>query len=138
MTTNVRAYTLKIWLSSVVLSPLIMLASSIFIANTNVDNVFILAILFFFGALLSIPSIILLNVCCSQLITRSNGLFKLKVLLTGIGILLTYAPLWALMGFKFNIYDLQFFWPYFLTIVAGIWFFKLKVIKANEDEKFNT
>jgi cbb3-type cytochrome oxidase subunit 1 len=80
------------------------------------------------GGALSLPSLLFLGMFCNQLVYSKNKVEEVKIWLTIIGIVLTYAPFWILNGFTYtdNSSVSMFFWPYGATIVAGIWFYRLK------------
>lgn len=80
------------------------------------------------GGAFSIPSLLLLAMFCATLVHQKTTVKAVKIPLTLIAIILTYAPFWILNGFSIADHSgvSALFWPYGLTIVAGIWLYRLK------------
>lgn len=127
MKTNILSYVLRVWLTSVVLSPIIVSLYMSWVENSPPDAELVPLMLMWGGAL-SVPSLLILGMLCHYLVHRKNNVKDVKIWLTIIGIILTYAPFWVLNAFSFanNSGATVLFWPYCVTIVAGIWFYKLK------------
>jgi len=136
MKTSISYYVLCVWLTSVMVSPVIV---SLFMAwqeGTFPDKELI-PLMLMWGGLCSIPSLILLGMSCAYLVHRKTTVKAVKIPLTLIAILLTYTPFWILNGLSFADHSgaSVLFWPYCLTIVAGIWFYQLKIVAVVKVEE---
>ena len=129
MKTNIRYYVLRVWLTSVILSPVIMWLYSTCIEGSSTDAELI-PLMLVWGGVLSLPSLLFLGMFCNQLVYRKKKVKYVKMWLTVIGIILTYAPFWVINGFSItdNSGSSILFLPYAATIVAGIWFYRLQGI----------
>ena len=129
MKTNIRYYVLRVWLTSVILSPVIVWLYSTCIEDSSTDGDLI-PLMLAWGGVLSLPSLLFLGMFCNQLVYSKYKVKDVKRWLTIIGIVLTYAPFWILNDFTYidNSSVSAFFWPYSATIVAGVWFYQLQGI----------
>lgn len=96
----------------------------------------LIPLMIMWGGALSVPSLILLGMSCAFLVYRQTTVKAVKIPLTLIAIILTYTPFWILNGLSFADRSgaSAFFWPYCLTIVAGIWFYRLKGVSGVQVE----
>jgi hypothetical protein len=134
MKTNVKYYSLSVWLTSVILTPIIVTLYLAWKENMPPDKE-TGPMMLMWGGLFSIPSLIILGLCCNYLVHHKSTVVAVKVPLTAISIILTYAPFWVINGYSFTDDSgtvSLFFWPYCLTIVAGIWFYQLKGVGSAE------
>lgn len=127
MKTNVMYYSLRVWLTSVIMSPILVELYLTWQDNSAPDSE-LAQLMLVWGSACSIPSLIALCLCCNHLVHRRDTVKAVKLPLTIISVILTYAPFWVLNGFSFadNSTASIIFIPYCLTIVAGIWFYQLK------------
>ncbi|OKS89360.1 hypothetical protein [Mucilaginibacter polytrichastri] len=133
---RVLHYTLKVWLSSVVLTPLIQIAVQLITqVPYKFNSVRDIAVYFVYmlvcGWLFSIPCwfLLWLSTWLSNLLTSNTRL--IKTIITGAGILIAILPFVTYAGKSLPQYDsTDFIWVmlYPLTIVTGIWVFRLKPI----------
>jgi len=79
------------------------------------------------GGVLSLPSLVFLGLFCRYLVLQKDNVKEVKIWLTLIGSILTYAPFLFLNGVSFTDHSgvSALFWPYGATIVAGVWFYRL-------------
>jgi hypothetical protein len=120
-------YSLKVWLTSVTLAPIIL---SLLLPNpegTSIDLP-VLFLTIFIGAFMSFPSATLFYVASRAV--NENKILTSKLLLTLLATFLTYLPIWIHSDFKIR-YDkvtLVILSSYCAVIIAGIWFYKLKPV----------
>lgn len=128
MKTNVIYYSLSVWLTSVLVTPIIVTLYMAWKENMPPDKE-TGPMMLMWGGLFSVPSLIILGICTHALIKRQTTVMAVKIPLTIISVILTYAPFWIINGYSFTDDSgavSLFFLPYCLTIVAGIWLYKLK------------
>ena len=132
MKTNIIQYSASVWLSSVIVSPILVTLFMAWQEGSSPDKELIPMMLMWGGAF-SIPSLLLLAMFCATLVHQKTTVKAVKIPLTFIAIVLTYIPFWILNGFSITDHSgvSAFFWPYGLTIVAGIWFYRLKGVGNN-------
>lgn len=128
MKTNVMYYSLGVWLTSVVVAPIMVVLYYAWKDQMSPDRELVPLMLMYGGAF-SIPSLIVLGLSCNYLAHRRDTVKALKIPLTIISVILTYAPFWVLNGYSFTDSSgtvSMFFSSYCITIVAGIWLYRLK------------
>jgi hypothetical protein len=136
MKTNIKYYVLRVWLTSVILSPVL-----VWLYYTCTDgsapNAELILLMLVWGSGLSLPSVLFLGMFCHYLVFRKNNVKEVKIWLTLIGIILTYAPFFILNAGSFTDHSgvSALFWPYGVTIVAGVWFYRLTGIGHSNMEQ---
>jgi len=127
-------YSLKVWLTSVLAAPFLVLI--IGLLGHMVDGLGIAFAVLMLGALLSIPCFLLLLLACRCLIRWQRNVVVIKVELTMIGVLLTYAPFLIINDYAFLLNRDQlsrpFFLLYSLLIIFGIWFYTPKPVSTEQ------
>jgi len=133
-------YTLKVWLTSVVLAPpVIVILTKLFLPHEmvfdNVANVLSsIVLLIYLATIVSIPSWMLLWLSTALIIKFNFSNTYNKVILTVIGCILCVLPFYLLFHEDDNPSraDLAI-WAssYMLVIVGGIWFYKLKIVSTS-------
>ena len=83
-------YSLKVWLTSVVIAPVLILTQAFF-RGTDPGYI-MLPFEWFLGALFSAPSFILLYISCKCVLKSQIGIILTKGLLSAVGVLLSYLP----------------------------------------------
>jgi len=121
-------YSLKIWLTGVFISPVLVKLFWLIIGESSGSNA--IGALMLFGGILSIPSVLLLFLSVLILTKQAIEVNSMKLILSLIGVILTYLPIWFLNGREFGLdnFMLNFFIAYTVTVIAGIWFYKLKLL----------
>jgi type IV secretory pathway VirB3-like protein len=140
MKTNATYYSLSVWLTSVILTPIIVTLYLARKENMPPDKE-IGPMMLMWGGIFSIPSLLILGLTCHYLVNRFHTVKAVKMVLTVISVILTYAPFWVINRFSFKDDSgtvSLFFLPYCLTIVAGIWFYRLKGVGDVEVEEAGT
>lgn len=132
-------FSLKVWLTSVVLSPVIIVLTKLAVLNhegviSTVKGILGgIAFFIYVGFLLSIPSFLLLWLVTALLVIKSNQSINVKkLMLSAVALLLSFLPLCFLLGKQSNYYDSELFgWLviYASIILCGVWFYKLPVVE---------
>ncbi|MBB6111858.1 hypothetical protein [Mucilaginibacter lappiensis] len=119
-------YSLKVWFTGVFISPVLVKLFWMIIGESSGSNA--IGALMLFGGILSIPSVLLLFLSVLILAKQAIAINLMKLILSLIGIILTYLPIWFLNGRQFGLdsFMMNFFVAYTVIIIAGIWFYKLK------------
>jgi hypothetical protein len=129
-------YGLKVWLTSVVVSPILYILIEVIINPGYFESVpSRMAFIVFsipYGLILSIPSCLLLLASIYVFNRMSLPISTSKIWLSITGIILTLIP-FVIMYHSYDIERRPAVIPwaisYCLVIVAGIWFYKLKLVK---------
>ena len=136
-------YSIKIWLTSVVLSPVVFVFGDDLIHPNNSEWFYsalgFIGFSIVYGLVLSIPCVIILFLFAGSLVYRKLDMIYKKLLLSIVGIVLSILPFYLLFRGDDNRFDLYtFFWSlsYCFFIVAGVWFYELEpAYKAKAIEK---
>jgi hypothetical protein len=122
-------YSLKVWLTSVLLSPLMSNVVLMLMPNGHsfMDFISSYFVQLLIGGFLSFCSFLILFVFTYLFIKQSFEEVKVKISLSFIGFVLAIIPIVWLTGWqlKFN-GDLIHFIPYPLVVIIGIWFYSLR------------
>ncbi|SHG97320.1 hypothetical protein SAMN05443549_10981 [Flavobacterium fluvii] len=131
-------YSIKVWLFTVTISPLLLFLTLGLTANSAqwneiLDSWLILSIMMVYGLVLSIPAILIFWLIQRKLTTTLND-NKVKLILS----LYSFISVWI----TFYIFDKgfvergfqQMLWVivYSITTVIGVWLFKLQKLEKNE------
>ncbi len=121
-------YSLKVWLTGVFLAPVLLKLFWMVSGESTGSNA--VGALILFGGVLSIPSVLLLFLSVLILTRQAIAVNSTKLILSLIGIILAYLPIWVLNGRQFwlDSFMLNFFVGYTVTVMAAIWFYKLKLL----------
>ena len=132
MKNNALAYSLKVWLTAVILGSLIL---CVFVLSPSSNNqhfdkqaASLVLITVFYSAIFSLPSFFILLLSSLGLCNTSLTDIYRKLILTGIGILLSLLA--ARLSFLEE-FELSFTLSYLIVTLAGIWFYKLR---SDKDE----
>jgi hypothetical protein len=125
---NSTAYTLKVWLTSVVLSPAVIMLNGMLSHSVEDINMYLVIVLI--GAICSSISFLIFYVAVLLVSDHMDNLVQAKLLLLVIAILLTIIPFWVIGGYHIGLKDLKLILPYTLTIAAGIWIYRLKLVTS--------
>jgi len=127
---NVSAHVIRIWLTSVVVSPILITCLGIPLFHWHMPDLGVGVIMIVIGAMCSLPSLGVLYVVGSWLSGSIDKLVVTKILLTFVGAVLTYLPFFVVNNFKFrmDVTSLFLCMTYLLSIVAGIWLYKLQPV----------
>lgn len=126
-------YSLKVWLTAVLLSPL--LSVILFEPFDDHNSTDIKGALFFillsipYGLVLSIPSWLLLWISVWLVNRLSTSSIKKKWMLSIIGLVLSLLPFYLIFGHDDNPVGegaIEWAVAYCIVILAGIWFYPLK------------
>jgi hypothetical protein len=131
-------YSIKVWLFTVIVSPLLLFLILGLIINSAkwseiLGSWLIIGIMMLYGLVLSIPAMLLFWLIQRKLINTLND-NKIKLILS----VYSFISVWI----TFYIFDKgfierglqQIFWVviYSLTIIIGVWIFKLSKLKIND------
>lgn len=131
-------YSIKVWLFTVIVSPLLLFLILGLIINSAkwnsiLDSWMMIGFMMLYGLVLSIPSMLLFWLIQRQLKNNLNEI-KTKLILS----VYSFFSVWI----TFYIFDREFvergfqqiFWVviYSLTIVIGLWIFKLPKLEIND------
>jgi len=127
-------YSLKIWLTAVVIAPIVTeIVDYLIRAGSTDEGVFYFILLSIpYGLLLSLPCWVLLWLAVYLIGKTGLSITYKKVLLSVIGLALTVLPFYLVFGHDDGSNTLELWiWPfsYTLVIIAGIWFYKPGMIK---------
>jgi len=136
MKNNALGFSLKVWLTAVLLGSailaLIINQPSLGTENSSFaqQTITIATMALLISSVLSIPSFAILLLSswglCNVTLTSLNR----KFILTGVSMLLCLLAFFLMVQFySITSGDFGLILPYFVTIVAGIWFYKLKTDK---------
>jgi uncharacterized protein YacL len=127
-------YTRKVWFTIILLAPTFGILSILFRAK-NMDDVMDVFKLFIgipmaallFG-IITIPSVIAFYFATKYLFTSYFNQFSVKIVLSILGILLTFlsAGLMDEFKLKFNIDYLLTIAPYLFAVVISVWIYKFR------------
>src|ERR1700753_2397599 len=92
MVYKIAGYTLKIWLTALVIAPLALVFTK-FPVQSSYQVAFMLSVIF------SFPSLLVLFLCC-WLFRKAANVVRVKISLSVIGVVLTYAPFLYLNDFN--------------------------------------
>jgi hypothetical protein len=128
-------YSIRIWLTSVFLPPLI--SNLIFMLLPDEGSFLELAGLFLIqlliGGLLSFCSFLFLFVFTYLFIKQNFVEINVKISLSIIGFVLAIIPIIWLTGWQLKFdRSLIYFSPYPLVVIVGIWFYNLQPFKDDE------
>lgn len=123
MKNNALTYSLKIWLTGLLVGSLWMLPS-------HPDKLFtflpLLGLIIFSGFFLSFPSFIILFLLSRQLNKTTLKVIPKKFILSVNGLVLTLLAYLLTVHFRFGtVSDFHLFIPYAIVIVIGVWLYKL-------------
>jgi hypothetical protein len=120
-------YSLKVWLTSVVAAPFLFLTLEL-LKHTGIA-IEILPIAWLIGGMLSVPSFILLYITSNCLVKLHYNIVSSKIMLSLIGIVLTYVPFFLINGYHLlldgDLLSLPLFISYSCAILACVWSYKL-------------
>ncbi len=128
---NNLSYSLKVWLTSVVVAPLLVYLVSYFAGYTHFFNVF--EWLLAFGFLLSLPSFLLFLFLVIFLSTKKWEPVLKQYLLTICGCVLTVAPIYLLFGREKT--SLLVMFCYLVPCIAGIKYYRLPCKTMSPEEQ---
>jgi hypothetical protein len=134
---NTTEYSIKVWLTSVVIGPfLLMILSWLVNHKLSVEG---LDVVILMGALFSLPSLLVFYLICKYITKRVSNMAVIKVYITIIGILLTYIPFLIIDDYHFLLdvdqLSRYFFPSYSIVIVAAVWIYKLKIVDSEPFEE---
>jgi len=124
-------YAIKVWVTTVLVAPFILLFTLGFVNSARLsyfaESLPILILIIFVGMVLSLPALILFWLLCRKLSLSSIGVRKSKLILSVFGILLIWSTFFLLDSKLFSTADFQkLWWPgsYSLTLPIAIYLFK--------------
>jgi hypothetical protein len=137
---NISDYVLKVWLISVFAAPTILLILALIRQDlVSIFSIYLFTILI--GGLFSLPGFLLLYLACKYLIKLINNTILFKLIVTVVGVALTYIPFLVLDNFKPLLdggYLTQLiFISYCLVVVIGIWLYKPELINNDQPVMIN-
>ena len=131
-------YSLKVWITALLLGSVILgIIMMIVYPDGEVikaieDTLLLSLFAFLFGAILSVPSLLLFYLVVNQLLKTSSSVFNKKVGLSLTAILLGLLPF--LIGYitkQFVLHSFIYSIIYILIIVIAIWIYELKSVTKN-------
>lgn len=125
---NLKEYILKIWLTSVLISPIILLIAYVALSKVGPHDVPIFILMLPIGAMCSLPSLITLYIVLRYFSSRFGSIFQLKLVTAIMGLLLSYLPFFVINDYRLsmNRTTSAVCAVYALSITAGVWLFKIK------------
>jgi hypothetical protein len=128
------SYSLKVWLTTVILVPFLQIISHTVTVRSVQDVVTTLTLTFLYSFFLSIPSWLGLWVVILLFNKLTISVIYFKVCLSLVGFGLAILPFILLTHNLPTISNPDFLWVilYPLTIVASIWFYKLKPLNIEQ------
>ena len=129
-------YSLRIWLTSIIGSPILL--GFLALATGTTINLAILFTAFIFGLILSLPGASIFYFACRFVSKQIRHIAIIRILLSLLGALINSATFWAFNSFNVKMSDvtLAIFITYGSTTLIGIWIYKLN--PANETGVANT
>ena len=127
-TSHAFFYTLKIWVTALLLSPVIIAFCESSLSNVLGDCLALMIIGSIFGAIFSFPSFCALWLGAYLIVRYADwNIIIQKIVLTFLGIGLSILPFFILSGsWTFRGERVPYSLIYAAVIVAGIWFYRLK------------
>ncbi len=95
---RISDYVLRIWVTSILMAPVLLLFMALEKGVSSAFQLFIFTILF--GAILSLPCFLLFYLACRFIVPYIGKVFISKAVLSIIGVLLVYAPFLILNDFS--------------------------------------
>ena len=131
MSYRISDYIIKIWLTSVTASPILLLIwATLTVGPKQGSDFTLLFVIFLFGAVLSFPSLMIFYFVVRFALSKVGNTLQLKVILSIAGVLLTYIPFLIIDGFHplLDVDQLSrmLFATYGSMIIVGIWFYNIK------------
>ncbi len=126
MKDNVRTYVFRVWLTSVIISPVIYALFNPIPDGSNAVTL-VIAVMIFIGGCISIPCAILIDIAIKFLVKFNLPVVSVKIRLSAIGLILSYSPFFILGNFRFYQADLYVAVPYGVTVLAAIWVYRLNI-----------
>ena len=131
---RVANYVIKIWTTSVIAGPMLLVVIALIQHNVTEDPFAITEFLtiILMGSIFSLPSMVIFYLACRLAIPNARNKIFLKGLLSVIGVLLVYIPFFIIDDFHplLNIDQLSrlLFITYAPVIIATIWLYKIKPV----------
>jgi len=126
-------YTIKVWLTSVVLSPIaFIIADNLFHSNNRIGLYGSLGFIGYsipYGLVITIPCWLILFLSAGSLVNRKLKMIYKKSIISVVGVALSILPFFLLFRGDDNGFDLYTkFWSlsYCTFIVGGIWLYEFK------------
>jgi len=126
-------YSIKIWLTSVVISPVVFIVGDCLTHPNNRIGLYgclgFIGYSLAYGLVLSIPCWLILFLMAGSLVNRNLNMVYKKLLISIIGVALSILPFYLLFRNDDNGFDLYtFIWSlsYCSFIIVGVWFYELE------------
>ena len=131
---KIANYVIKVWLTTVIAGPILLVVIALLQHNVTKDPFAIaeFLVIILMGSICSLPSMALFYLACIFAIPNARNKIFLKGLLSVIGVLLVYVPFLIIDDFHplLNIDQLSrlLFITYAPVIIAAIWLYKIKPV----------
>lgn len=130
---QVLIYSLKVWLTSVVFSPVLFFICDSMLHSNDLGNLSgalgFIGYSITYGLVISIPSWLILFLFSGSLVNRQLKLHYKRILITAVSIVLSILPFYLLFRGDDNGFDLYtklWSFSYCSIIVAGVWYYRLE------------
>ena len=126
------AYTIKIWLTSIFMGPVLILAY-FFLSHEPMDSVALIGLFIVFGWIFSIPAFLLLlvsNIFIFKKIQKESQIKILNQVLVIIFCVATFMIILSTRSLESLIESLIFQIPYILSLSFSVWFYRIKELPA--------
>lgn len=130
MEDNTRTNVIRVWSTSVIISPFIYALINPIPDGYNAITL-VIAVMIFIGGFISIPCAILLELAIRFLTKFNLPIVAVKSWLSIIGLILCYSPFFILGNFRFYQADLYIAVPYGVTVLAAIWIYRLNFNRSD-------
>ncbi len=127
MKNNALVYSLKVWLTALLLGSL-GAGMTLYDKDSHISGLISwLGFVIFYGFFFSFPSFLILFLFVYRLNKKALSVINKKLILSGVGLTLTLLPFFMMikLGFMDSWSDIFVITPYAIIIVFGIWFYKL-------------
>jgi len=126
------AYTIKIWLTSILMGPVLILAY-LFLSDEPMDSVALIGLFIVFGWIFSIPAFLLLlvsNIFIFKKIQKESQIKILNQVLVIIFCVATFMIILSTRSLESLIESLIIQIPYILSLSFSVWFYRIKDLPA--------
>ena len=127
-------YSIKVWLTAVFVAPALIIGIQTLQHNYSLTNGIAYYVGVVVGGLYSVPSAVLLYLTVYLANRFYMGQIRAKILLTFAGGLLTLLAMVLSCGGLPSIKEVFYTEVYASVIVAGVWFYKLKMVERQPVE----
>jgi len=123
---DIKNYVFKIWSTSVLTSPIILIVAYVVFFTVGPHDIPVFILMLPIGAMCSLPSLVTLYIALKYTSRSVNSVIQLKLIATAMGFILSYLPFFVINGYHFSMNKITaaICAVYTLSIIAAIWYFK--------------